>query len=77
MEKINEWLKDIHCLHVSSLRDYLIKHLIVTLIAMEVAIYRENDNPSFSEQVEDIADTLLWNHSIYQLSTIKEETVNG
>lgn len=49
------------------INNFLEKHLIGILTAMDVAIARENDDESFKEQVLDIEDGLLWTHSLNEL----------
>ena len=47
--------------------NFLEKHLIGSLTAMDIAIAREQHNPSFKEQVLDIEDGLLWSHGLNEL----------
>ena len=47
--------------------NFLEKHLIGSLTAMDIAIAREQNNPSFKEQVLDIEDGLLWSHGLNEL----------
>jgi len=47
--------------------NFLEKHLIGSLTAMDIAIAREQHNPSFKEQVLDIQDGLLWSHGLKDL----------
>lgn len=47
--------------------NFLEKHLIGSLTAMDIAIAREQHNDCFKEQVLDIQDGLLWTHSVNEL----------
>jgi len=47
--------------------NFLEKHLIGSLTAMDIAIAREQHNPYFKEQVLDIQDGLLWSHGLKDL----------
>ena len=49
------------------INNFLEKHLIGSLTAMDIAIAREQHNPSFKEQVLDIEDGLLWSHGLNEL----------